>query len=54
MERSLLTWSIPNMITIWLMLIALVVVYALGAQAAMSFGWISGSSSTVANNAGGY
>jgi hypothetical protein len=54
MERSLLTWSIPNMITIWLMLIALVVVYALGAQAATSLGWIGGSSSTPANNSGGY
>jgi hypothetical protein len=53
MERSLLTWSIPNMITIWLMLIGLVLVYALGAQVAIRAGWIK-SGSVTANNAGGY
>lgn len=52
MERSLLTWSIPNMITIWIMLIVLIIVYALGAQAAMRFGWIGGPST--ANASGGY
>ncbi len=55
MERTLLTWSVPNMITIWLMLIGLILVYAVGAQAAMAFGWIKGgSSSAPANNSGGY
>jgi hypothetical protein len=53
MERSLLTWSIPNMITIWLMMIGLVLVYTLGAQFATSSGWLKGGSSP-ANNAGGY
>jgi Na+-translocating ferredoxin:NAD+ oxidoreductase RnfD subunit len=32
MERQLLTWSIPNMITIWLMLLALFMVFTFGAQ----------------------
>jgi hypothetical protein len=53
MERSLLTWSVPNMITIWLMVISLIVVYALGAQLANGLGWTKTANLT-ANNAGGY
>lgn len=34
MERQLLTWSIPNMITVWLMLLALFLAFTLIAQAA--------------------
>lgn len=51
MEKTLLTWSVPNMITIWLMLIALVMFYAVVAQGARKF---LPSKSTAANNSGGY
>ena len=53
MERSLITWSVPNMITIWLMFLGLLVIYAVGAQVAMRAGWVSGGN-TSANSAGGY
>lgn len=53
MERQLISWSVPNMITIWLMMIGLVVIYAVAAQVAMRAGWLRGGSST-ANNSGGY
>lgn len=52
MDRSLLTWSVPNMITIWLMMIGLILVYALGAQVAVRAGWKSGTAP--ADNSGGY
>lgn len=53
MERQLLTWSIPNMITIWFMLLALFLVFTLGAQlVGGKFG--KGGSSDDANNDGGY
>jgi len=32
MERSLITWSIPNMVTVWLMFAGGLIVYAVVAQ----------------------
>jgi len=32
MERSLLTWSVPNMLTIWLMLAGGFILFAVGSQ----------------------
>lgn len=51
MERTLLTWSVPNMITIWLMLIALIIFYSVVAQGFRKF---LPSNSKAANNSGGY
>lgn len=51
MEKTLLTWSVPNMITIWLMLVALLITYAAVAQGLRKF---LPSKSTAANNSGGY
>lgn len=53
MDRTIISWNIPNMITIWLMLIGLVLLYAVGAQVAVRAGW-AGGGSTTANNSGGY
>lgn len=56
MEKTLITWSVPNMVTIWLMLAIGFLVLALISQAAMKWGgnlpWIK--QPQVANNAPGY
>lgn len=56
MERSLITWSIPNMITIWLMLIGLFLIYAVGAQMLHRSGvkFPSMSAEDSPSNEGGY
>lgn len=50
MDRSLLGWNVPNMITVWLMLILLLVVYGLIAQFALK--WFGGNSSSALNDGG--
>lgn len=49
MEKTLISWSVPNMITIWLMLAIGFLVLSIGTQAIKNWG-ISGPS----NNSGGY
>ena len=51
MEKTLISWSVPNMITIWLMLAIGFLVLTLAIQFGMK--WTSNSASP-ANNAGGY
>lgn len=45
MEKTLITWSVPNLITIWLMLAIGFLGVSLAIQAAKHFGSGSGSSS---------
>lgn len=50
MEKTLISWSVPNMITIWLMLAIGFLVLSLGVQFAMKFT----TGNAPANNSGGY
>lgn len=50
MDRVLVSWSIPNMITVWLMLLVGLFVLAALSQVVMKATGNSGA----ANNAGGY
>jgi hypothetical protein len=50
MERTIISWSVPNLITIWLMLAIGFLALSLGVQFAMRFGAGNGP----ANNSGGY
>jgi len=52
MERTLITWSVPNMITIWLMLFIGFLALALVAQVGMRLSASKGSAP--ADNSGGY
>lgn len=51
MEKTLISWSVPNLLTIWLMLAAGFLAYALVAQYGLK---ALGGSSQPANNSGGY
>lgn len=52
MERQLLTWSIPNMITVWLMVLAMFLAFALIAQLAGGRMFKRGSVETAAQSEG--
>lgn len=51
MEKTLISWNAPNVLTIWLMLAIGLTVFALVAQYIPN-PW--GGASATANNAGGY
>lgn len=50
MERTIISWSVPNLITIWLMFAIGFLVLSIGTQFTMKWGAGSGP----ANNSGGY
>lgn len=55
MDRTLISWSVPNMITIWLMLAIGFIVFAFASQFGLK--WIGGGgggSSAPAETTGGY
>jgi hypothetical protein len=54
MERTFISWSPENIITIWLMLAVGLFVFAIGTQFAKKYGLLGGGSSAPANNTGGY
>lgn len=51
MDKTLISWSVPNMITIWLMLAIGFLIFTFAAQVGMKF---VGGSAPSANNDGGY
>lgn len=54
MDKTLISWTVPNMVTIWLMLAIGFLVLSLVAQLGMNFLGGGTQPSAAANNAGGY
>lgn len=52
MEKTLISWSVPNLITIWLMLAIGFLVMTLGVQVGGKF--LNRKAAAPANNSGGY
>ncbi len=52
MDKALISWSVPNMITIWLMLAIGFLVFTFAAQFGMKA--LGGDSSAPADQGGGY
>jgi hypothetical protein len=50
-EKTIISWNVPNVITIWLMLFLGLILFAAGSQAAMSF---LGGKSKQSETSGGY
>lgn len=51
MEKTLISWNVPNLITIWLMLAIGFLVFAVGSQFALK--WARPANDT-SNGSGGY